>query len=366
MSEKLRELRHRLQEIDDLRAVYNLLNWDQQTHMPVGGAEARGRESALVARLEHEKFTDPEMGRLLDSLVHLEQERDYDDDDASLVRVTRRLYEHATRFPTAFWSHLFEHSSRTYEAWARARAEGDFSLVREHLEVTLELSLELAEFNRPWEHVMDGLTWDREYGTTASQVRRLFGELVDGIVPLVKEIAERPAPDDSFLRATWPRQEQLAFAADVVRDLGYDFDRGRLDTTRHPFASRLSRGDVRITTRVNEGDLRECLFSAIHEAGHAMYEQGVAENLAGTPLSRRGASHGMHESQSRLWENLVGRSKGFWEHRFSGGRGWPAASGYGRGDPQLWPGVRRRTAPRRESDQRGDHHYAPKNRSRNH
>src|SRR5690606_23166701 len=221
MSEKLRELRHRLQEIDDLRAVYNLLNWDQQTHMPVGGAEARGRESALVARLEHEKFTDPEMGRLLDSLVHLEQERDYDDDDASLVRVTRRLYEHATRFPTAFWSHLFEHSSRTYEAWARARAEGDFSLVREHLEVTLELSLELAEFNRPWEHVMDGLTWDREYGTTASQVRRLFGELVDGIVPLVKEIAERPAPDDSFLRATWPRQEQLAFAADVVRDLGY-------------------------------------------------------------------------------------------------------------------------------------------------
>lgn len=315
MKEKLAQLRARLREVDDLKAVYNLLNWDQQTKMPPRGARARGSQIALIARLEHEKFTDPAIGRLLDELEPLEDTAGHDD-DASLIRVTRRIYEDAAKVPSEFWSMMFDHSSSTYEAWAVARAENRFELVAEHLEKTLDLSRRLAEYHRPWQHVTDGLTTDREYGTSATEVSRLFGDLVRELVPMVGAIARNPKPDDSFLAQEWPRRQQLDFATEVVKDFGYDFSRGRLDTTRHPFASRLSGSDVRITTRVNENDPRECLFSTFHEAGHAMYEQGVAASLDGTPLGRRGASHGMHESQSRLWENLVGRSRAFWEHRF--------------------------------------------------
>jgi carboxypeptidase Taq len=196
--------------------------------------------------------------------------------------------------------------------WAAARPANDFESVRPALEKTLEYSRQLAEFFAPYDHIADPLIDMADFGMKAESVRALFSELRQQLVPLVKTITEQPPADDSSLRQHFPEADQLAFSEKVIRQLGYDFQRGRQDKTHHPFMTKFSLGDVRITTRVKEDFLGETLFSTIHESGHAMYEQGIRMELDGTPLAG-GTSAGVHESQSRLWENLVGRSRGFWE-----------------------------------------------------
>ena len=312
---KLQQLKVRLLEINDLNYINALLGWDQSTYMPPGGAEARGRQSARLAQMAQEKFIDKKIGKLLDDLRPFEESLPYDSDDASLIRVTRREYERALKMPPKFLGELFEHETKAYQAWTSARPANDFSKVRANLEKTLDLSRQLADFFPGYEHIADPLIDFADYGMKASSVRALFADLRDNLVPIVRAITSQPPADSSVLHRHYPEADQLAFGEEVVRLLGYDFNRGRIDKTHHPFMTKFSLGDVRITTRVKENDLGDCLFSDMHESGHAMYEQGIDMSYEGLPLGG-GTSAGVHESQSRLWENIVGRSHGFWEYMY--------------------------------------------------
>jgi len=315
MEEKLRELKRRLSEIDDLEKASAVLGWDQATYMPRGGAEARARQSATLDRLAQEKITDPEIGRLLDALQPYADGLPYDSDDASLIRITHRLYERLTRVPPAFIGELSEHSGKTYLVWAEARPANDFTRVRPYLEKTLELSRRFTDFFPDKESILDPMLDIYDYGMKASTVSALFAELRKELVPLLQAITSMPPADDSCLRQRYPHAQQMSVSAKFAEAIGYDFNRGRIDLTHHPFETNFSTGDVRITNRVKEDFLTDCLFGVLHEGGHALYEQGVNPRLDGTPLGG-GTSSGVHESQSRLWENLVGRSRGFWMHYY--------------------------------------------------
>jgi len=235
-----------------------------------------------------------------------------DADEASLIRVTRRNYEKAVKVPPSFMAQLHSHAAKTYQVWTQARPANDFARVQPNLEKTLDLSRQLADFFPGYEHIADPLIDFHDHGMKASTLRTLFAELRQQLVPIVQEITAQSPADDSCLHLTFPEAEQWAFGIEVARRIGYDFERGREDKTPHPFTTRFSIGDVRITTRVKEDDLGEALFGTIHEAGHALYEQGIRTDFEGTPLAE-GTSAGVHESQSRLWENVVGRSRGFWK-----------------------------------------------------
>ncbi len=313
MEAKLQELKTRLMEVSDIRHANALLGWDQSTYMPPGGAPARGRQMAILARLAHEKFTDPAIGRLLDDLRPYEESLPYDSDDASLIRVARREYERDTRVPAAFVAQMNEHIAATYQAWTEARPANDFARLRPALEKTLDMSRRLADFFPGYEHIADPLIDFADYGMKAASVRAVFAQLREQLVPLVQAITAQPPADDSCLRRTYPENQQLAVGEAMIKRFGYDFNRGRQDKTHHPFMTKFSLGDVRITTRFKDDDLGYGLFSTLHEAGHAMYEQGINMAYEASPLGG-GTSAGIHESQSRTWENIVGRSLGFWQH----------------------------------------------------
>jgi len=309
----LAELKTRLREVSDLRGAGAVLGWDQATYMPEGGAEARGRQSAMLYRLAHERWISADVGKLLDALKPFGERLAYDNDDASLIRVARREYDKAIRIPPDYVARSNAHGAASYDAWTRARPANDFAAMVPYLEKTLALSREYSEFFAPYWHIADPHIDDADEGMTTASIRCLFDELRRELVPMVRAICDRPAADDSCLRQTFPKAAQFDFGLSVAKRMGYDTTRGRLDLTRHPFCTKFSAGDVRITTRVNEHDLGDALFSTLHEAGHAMYEQGVRPTLEGVPLGH-GVSAGVHESQSRLWENVVARSVGFWQH----------------------------------------------------
>ena len=312
MKEKLNQLKQLLMEADDLSKASAILSWDQSTHMPPGGSEARSRHSATLDRLAQEKFTDPAIGRLLDELQPWAETLPYDSDEASLIRVTRRSYERLTKVPSSFVGEVSQHGARSYQAWVEARPENNFAKVLPYLEKTVDLSRQMADFFPGYEHIIDPLIDFDDGGMKATTLSKLFAELRQEIVPIVQAITSKAPADDSCLRKHYPKDKQLEVSREIAAQLGYDFHRGRLDLTHHPFETSFAVGDVRITTRVKENLLGECLYSVVHEAGHAMYEQGVRSELEGTPLCG-GTSSGVHESQSRLWENLVGRSRGFCE-----------------------------------------------------
>ncbi|MBN8619599.1 MAG: carboxypeptidase M32, partial [Anaerolineae bacterium] len=275
MNTQLQELKTRLLEVNDLTSAAALLEWDQSTYMPAGGAEARGRQMGTLGRLAHEKFTDPAVGKVLDALRSYEDGLPYDDDDASLIRVTRREYERAVNIPATFVAEFANHRATTYQAWTEARPANDFARMRPKLEKTLDFSRKMAEFFPGYDHIADPLIDGADFGMKASDIRRVFGELREQLVPLVKAITSQQPADDSCLRQHYPESKQLDFGIDVIRRYGYDFTRGRQDKTHHPFMTKFSLGDARITTRVNEYDLGDALFSTLHESGHAMYEQGI-------------------------------------------------------------------------------------------
>ena len=308
----LSQLKSRLLEIDNIRHAADVLRWDQTTYMPPGGAAARGRQIATLTQLSHQRFTDAETGRLLDAAARETQDLPYDSDDASLVRVTRRDWEQSVKIPTSLVVELNEHTPLAYQAWTTAKPANDFSKVTHLLERTLDISRRMANCFPGYDHIADPLIDFSDYGMKAATVRSLFSTLRAGLVPIVRAITSRPAVDDSCLKRRVPEADQWAFGLAVIRRFGYDFDRGRQDKTHHPFMTKFSLGDVRITTRLREDDLSDGFFATLHECGHALYEQGIDMKLEGTPLAA-GTSSGVHESQSRLWENLVGRSAGFWE-----------------------------------------------------
>jgi carboxypeptidase Taq len=292
-----------LREVADLEASAALLEWDQQTGMPPAGAEARGRQVATVTRLAHERFTRPEVGEWLAGLDGFERGHDPDSFEASLVRVTRRDYERAVRVPPDLVHALAVATSEAFHAWVQARAEDRFEPFRPHLERVLSLTAQKA----------DCLGWRNErYDALLDLHEPLFAELHAGLRPLLDGIRARaePAPADA-LRGDYPEELQERLCVRVLEAMGFDFARGRLDRSAHPFTTSIGGpDDVRVTSRYDRWDFAPSLYAAIHEGGHGLYDQGFPRDLRGTPLAA-GASLGVHESQSRLWENIVGRSAAF-------------------------------------------------------
>lgn len=313
MADHLDQLKARLAEINNLQSAAAVLHWDQSTYMPPGGAAARARQIATLHQIAHAKFTDPAVGALLEKLNDRVAELSYESDDAALVRVAQREYERATRIPADFVASFSAHQSALYAQWIEARPANNFAAVLPGLERSLELSRQQASFFPGHQHLADPLIDFADHGMTVATIRPLFAQLRTELVPLLQAITRQPAADDACLKQPFPLDKQEQFAVGVIRQFGYDFARGRQDRSPHPFMTSFSIGDARITTRYREDDLSEALFSTLHEAGHALYEQGVDPALEGTLLAG-GTSSGVHESQSRLWENIVGRSRGFWEH----------------------------------------------------
>ncbi|MGC1197270.1 MAG: carboxypeptidase M32 [Geitlerinemataceae cyanobacterium] len=310
---KFEELKSRLSQIQDVEAASALLHWDQATYMPSGGARARGRQIATLRQIAHQKLTAPEIGQLLEDLRDYENNLPYDSKDASLIRLTRRNYQQAIQVPARFMAELSLHQAQAYEVWAKSRPQNDFDAVRPYLEKTLDLSQELARFFPGYDRIADPLIAYSDYGTNTAMVGQLFGQLRQQLIPIVKAIAESPPVDDSALHQQFDESAQTQFCRRAITRLGYDFQRGRQDTSPHPFTIGFSINDVRLTTRTYPDDLNQGLFSTFHEMGHALYEQGIAQELEGTPLAS-GISAGMHEAQARLWENMVARSGAFWEY----------------------------------------------------
>jgi carboxypeptidase Taq len=305
----LHTLRERLAEIFDLTRAAGVLGWDQRVTMPPLGTEARAEALATLGRIAHERFVDPEIGRLLDRLAPLEESLPYDSDDASLVRVTRRDWEKARRVPAELRVEMTRAAARGHLAWVEARRNDDFAGFLPYLRTNLELKRRYVECfdwaDSPYTPLLD----DFEPGMTTEEVREVFGMLRPALTELVRSA---PEVDAHFLHGTFPVDRQRAFAERVVETFGFEEGAWRLDPTVHPFCTSFSNRDVRLTTRYREQDL-ESIWSTLHEAGHGLYAHGSADAHLRTPLA--GApSLGLNESQSRTWENLVGRGRPFWSH----------------------------------------------------
>jgi len=311
MSEKLDQLKEKLGEVADINRAASVLGWDQQVYMPPQGNEARGQQLATLSKIAQEKFISDEIGRLLEDL---KQEFDgADSDEAALIRVTARNYDKARRVPPAFIAEQAIVTSKAFEAWMEARGKSDFSIFRPHLERVVELVQQYISFFPPADHPYDTLLDDYEPGMKTADVKVIFDGLRPKQVKLLKAIASAKQVKDDFLYRKYNEKKLMDFGVDVITRFGYDWSRGRQDKAPHPFETTFSVNDVRITTRFEADNPLATLFSTMHESGHAMYEQGINPAYDRTPLSG-GTSLAVHESQSRMWENLVGRSLPFWEH----------------------------------------------------
>jgi carboxypeptidase Taq len=312
MQTKYLELKTRLAEIQDLAKAAGLLGWDQRTLMPARGAAVRAEMLATLGKLAHEKFTSDEVGYLLEDLRPYEESLDYDSDEASLIRVARHDYQKAMRVPSSLRADISRLSAQAGEVWIQARKNSDFAAFLPYLQRHVELKHKYIECFDEADNVYDILLDDYERGMTTAEVTALFETLKRDLVPLIAAIAESPQTvDGSCLRGHFPAETQRAFALDILQRFGFSQDSWRLDPTVHPFASSVATTDIRITTRFYEDFLNAGLFGSMHECGHGLYENGVSSSLERTPLCR-GVSLGLHESQSRMWENLVGRSRAFW------------------------------------------------------
>jgi len=314
MHDALRELRERLAALSDLSAAGSLLGWDQQTMMPPRAAALRAEQLGTLGRIVHDRFCDDAIGRLLRDLEG-EEERlraaDPDSGDAALIRVTRRDWEKARRVPGELAAELARAGALGHQAWLGARERSDFAAFLPFLERNVELRLRYVDCFEGFEDPYDVLLDDYEEGMTSAEVGALFSELRAELVPLIADVAARAdAVDDAMLHGCFDADRQRALVRGVVERLGWSPDGWRLDEAAHPFAASLGTTDVRLTTRYDESYVGTALFGAIHEFGHGLYESQVDPSLDRTPLGD-GVSLGVHESQSRLWENFVGRGRPF-------------------------------------------------------
>jgi carboxypeptidase Taq len=302
-------------EVCDLKHAADLIEWDERVGMPPGGAAVHGEMLATLRRLAHEKFTSTEVGETLAAADARLRGEDPDSDAARMVAVTRRDYDKATKVPAEFVAEHAQVVSTAQHAWVQARAESNFASFQPHLERVIDLKRRYVAFFDPAEHPYDVLLDEYEPGMRTSAVKELFDQLRPRQVDLIRRIRARPQVDDSFMRGPFCEAEMGAFANDVITAFGFDWHHGRQDRSVHPFATSFGAEDVRITTRWVEAQPLSLLFGAMHETGHALYEQGV-NRLHHRTLLEGGTSLGVHESQSRLWENLVGRSRPFWQFFF--------------------------------------------------
>jgi carboxypeptidase Taq len=308
------ELIRLVREASLLESCGSLLGWDERTYMPRHGSAYRADQMALLARLGHEMFTAPTLGELLAAVETSPAVRDPDSDAAANVRDLRRQYDRAVKVPHALVEEIARTTTRAQQIWQEARAANDFPAFRPWLEKVVRLEREKAAAIGYRTVPYDALLDEYEPGATTADVTALFAQLRAELTPLVAAIRDsgRSAPKE-ILQREYPVAQQRVFGEGAAAAVGFDFTAGRLDETVHPFCSGIGPGDCRITTRYNPRHFNEAFFGILHEAGHAIYEQGLPAEHHGTPCGSA-ASLGIHESQSRLWENFVGRSRPFWEH----------------------------------------------------
>ena len=313
--EKLEQLKAHVARAIDLMHAAAVLGWDQEVNMPDGGVDARSEQLSTLSSMAHEIVTSDETGAMIEAAEAEVDEMDYGTDEASLVRVMRREYDKRTKIPTELVVRQSRASSQAFVAWRKAREAKDFAQFEPHLEEIVEIQREKADYLGYEDHPYDALLDQFEPGITTAQIEALFNDLKDGLVPLTQEIADQPQVDDEFLTREYDPEKQWDFTLLLLRDIGYDFNCGRQDKAPHPFTTEFAASDVRVTTRVNPNRPQAAIFGSVHEGGHALYEQGSPEKFERTVLAG-GATLGLHESQSRLWENQVGRSLPFWAHYY--------------------------------------------------
>ena len=301
-----------MRRIADLRYASALLQWDQETYLPPKGATIRGQQIATLSETAHNFFTDDRLGGLLQELA---SRADLGPGEKRNVELTLEDYNRQKKFTSAFVRTLTETVNTCFHSWIEARKANDFALFSGNLAKLIELKKEEAHILGFQHHPYDALLNDHDKGSTVHLLDGIFNGIKQPLKDLLGNILSKPQVDDNFLRRHFPRDKQWAFGMDVIKALGYDLEAGRQDISEHPFTINFNIRDVRVTTRIDENDLGNMIWSCIHETGHALYEQGLPFESYGLPLGEP-ASYTIHESQSRLWENHVGRSKAFCEHWF--------------------------------------------------
>ncbi len=307
--QKYLELRRKITDINLAAAV---LHWDQEVHLPPKGAQHRAQQLSTLAGVAHEIKTSVEYG---DVLKALRDENDLTNKEKRNAEISWETYEKTLKYSTEFVMKLSEITSKTYHAWIEARKNDDFKSYAAVLAEMVELKRQEADIRGFEDHAYDAHLDMFEKGSTSAEVETVFNQVKPPLIELIETVSNQPQVDDSFLQAHYNKDKQWDFGIDLLKQMGYDFDAGRQDISAHPFTINFSPNDVRVTTRVNENDFREMTWSCIHEGGHALYEQGLNADDYGTPCGEA-ISLGIHESQSRLWENHVARNLNYWKKNY--------------------------------------------------
>lgn len=298
-----------MRTIADLRYASAVLQWDQETYLPPKGAPIRGQQIATLSEIAHRFFTDDKLGARLQELLASNQ---LSPDEKRNVELTWQDYSKQKKFPSSFVRELAEAVNKSFHSWIEARKVNDFKLFAPDLSKLIELKKKEADMLGYEQHPYDALLDDHDKGATVQLLDKVFNAVKQPLKDLLDKIGLQPPADDNFLQQHFDKDKQWQFGLQVLKEMGYDMEAGRQDISEHPFTVNFNSQDVRITTRVDENDLSNMVWSCIHELGHALYEQGLPVEQYGLPLGEP-ASYTIHESQSRLWENHVGRSRAFCE-----------------------------------------------------
>jgi len=315
--EKLyKELVERVREATLIGSIESLLGWDERTYMPRAGAENRANQSAYLSGLMHQKITDPRIGELLSELERSPYMKEEYSNEAVNIRELRHDYDKLVKLPQRLVEEITKTTTMSQGVWAQARGKSDYATFLPWLEKVIDLDIEKAECLGYEKEAYDALLDTYEPGATVETVSKTFSGLRDELVPLVEAIANSSVkPDLSIVNGDYPVDRQATFGREAAAAIGYNFESGRLDITAHPFTTGIGPGDTRITTKYDPKFINQALFGTLHEAGHGIYDQGLDPEQYGTPRGES-VSLGIHESQSRMWENMVGRCKPFWRHFF--------------------------------------------------
>ncbi len=312
MVQEYEALKKAMQHVADIQNATAVLMWDQETYMPEEGAGFRAQQSATLSGIAHESFVTRSNRERVEKL---DDSGELSESQRRNVRRIKEDLDEASKYSTDFVQKLSKAQSEAFQAWQKAKEANDFGIFAPELERMVELKQQEAELLGYSDHPYDALLDSFEPGLKTREVHRIFSELRKGLDPLLEAIHACPVPDDELMYRSYPRAEQWKFSMKVLETMGYDMKRGRQDLSSHPFTISFSPNDVRVTTRMNEKDLHEAIWSSIHEGGHALYEQGLPQEAYGMPEGEA-CSLSVHESQARLWENIIGRGRPFWEHFF--------------------------------------------------
>jgi carboxypeptidase Taq len=307
------EYKTKMQKIADVKYASAVLQWDQETYLPPKGNESRGRQIATLSEIAHQQFTDKKIGALLNELMSKD---DLSDKEKRNVQLSLEDYNKANKFSSSFVRQMSETVNKSFHAWIQARKDNSFTVFEKPLDDLIQLKKQEADLLGYQNHPYNALMNDFDKGLTVAIVDKVFADLKPQLTILLDEIKNKPQVDNSLLHQHFDKDSQWKFGMEILKRMQFDFEAGRQDISEHPFTINFNNADVRVTTRIDENDFGNMAWSCIHEGGHALYEQGLPGEQYGLPLGEY-CSLSIHESQSRLWENNVGRALPFWQHNFS-------------------------------------------------